>query len=237
MPAMDGLDGRNVVITGGAGALGRAVVAAFRDAGAVCHVPVRGEAPAPEHPGVRYVGGVDLTRESAVTSFYAHAPEDLWASVHLAGGFAMSGIAETSLADFRFQLDLNLTTTFLCCREAVRRFRARPRGGGNSGGGGGRIVNVASRAALGGAPRKGKAAYSVAKAGVVSLTGALAEELEAEGILVNAVAPGTIDTPANRAAMPASAVAQMVAPEAIARVILWLASPENTVASGAVVPV
>jgi NAD(P)-dependent dehydrogenase (short-subunit alcohol dehydrogenase family) len=228
---MHGLDGRHVVVTGGAGALGRAVVAAFRDAGAVCHVPVRGDAPAPEHPGVRHVGGVDLTREPAVTSFYAHAPEDLWASVHLAGGFAMSGIAETSLADFHFQLDLNLTTTFLCCREAVRRFRARP------GGGGGRIVNVASRAALGGAPRKGKAAYSVAKAGVVSLTGALAEELEAEGILVNAVAPGTIDTPANRAAMPASAIAQMVAPEAIARVILWLASPENTVASGAVVPV
>jgi NAD(P)-dependent dehydrogenase (short-subunit alcohol dehydrogenase family) len=236
MLAMYGLDGRHVVVTGGAGALGRAVVAAFRDAGAVCHVPVRGDAPVPEqHPHVRHVAGVDLTREPAVTSFYAHAPEDLWASVHLAGGFAMSGIAETSLADFRFQLDLNLTTTFLCCREAVRRFRARPGGGGS--GGGGRIVNVASRAALGGAPRKGKAAYSVAKAGVVSLTGALAEELEAEGILVNAVAPGTIDTPANRAALPASAIAQMVAPEAIARVILWLASPENTVASGAVVPV
>ena len=222
------LDGKNVVVTGGAGALGRAVVAALRRAGAVCHVPVRGEAPADAggDSAVRYVAGVDLTSEPAVTSFYAHLPADLWASVHVAGGFAMSGIVETSLRDLRGQLDVNLVTAFLCSREAVRRFRAR------AGGGGGRIVNVASRAALeiGG----GKTAYTVSKAAVVALTESLAHELAGEAILVNAVAPGTIDTAANRAVMPA---APMTTPTDIAAAIVWLVSPENRIASGATVPV
>jgi NAD(P)-dependent dehydrogenase (short-subunit alcohol dehydrogenase family) len=161
----ESLAGRHVVVTGGAGALGGAVVAAFRAAGAVCHIPMmEAEARAPAVEGVFHIPGVDLTQEAAVTALYARLPSDLWASVHLAGGFAMAGIAETTLADFRFQLDLNLTTAFLCCREAVRRFRARPGGGG----GGGRIVNVASRAAL--EPEAKKTGYTVAKAGVVALT-------------------------------------------------------------------
>lgn len=226
----ESLAGRHVVVTGGAGALGGAVVAAFRAAGAVCHIPMmEAEARAPAVEGVFHIPGVDLTQEAAVTALYARLPSDLWASVHLAGGFAMAGIAETTLADFRFQLDLNLTTAFLCCREAVRRFRARPGGGG----GGGRIVNVASRAAL--EPEAKKTGYTVAKAGVVALTRALGRELAAESILVNAVAPGSIDTPANRAA--GMDPARMTSPAAVAAVIVWLASPGNTVASGAVVPV
>jgi NAD(P)-dependent dehydrogenase (short-subunit alcohol dehydrogenase family) len=72
---------------------------------------------------------------------------------------------------------------------------------------------------------------------VVSLTLALAEELKPEGILVNAVAPGTIDTAANRRAMPSADPSRFVDPAAIAEAILWLASPENLVASGAIVPV
>jgi NAD(P)-dependent dehydrogenase (short-subunit alcohol dehydrogenase family) len=226
---MSGLAGRQVVISGGAGALGRSVVQAFVSAGAVCHVPVRGaEAPAGPN-GVNYILGVDLTSESEVASFYAGLPSELWASVHLAGGYATGGITETSLVDLRSQIDMNVVTAFLCCRESVRRFRLRP------GGGGGRIVNVASRAAL--YPGGQRAAYSLSKAAVVSLTTSLAEELKQERILVNAVAPGIIDTPKNRAAMPDLDDAGVVTPGAIAAVIVWLASPENTVASGAVVPV
>lgn len=218
-----------MVITGGAGALGRAVVDAFVGAGAVAHVPVRDRVAPPALSGVHHAVGVDLTDEAAVAAFYRDLPGDLWASVQLAGGFAMAGFTETSLGDLRAQLDLNVVTTFLCCREAVRRFRARP------GGGGGRIVNVASRTAL--SPEGGKVAYSLAKAAVVSLTASLAVELKDDGILVNAVAPGTIDTPANRAAMPGLPARRMVPAADIAAVIVWLASPGNVVGSGAVIPV
>jgi NAD(P)-dependent dehydrogenase (short-subunit alcohol dehydrogenase family) len=221
-------------VTGGAGALGTAVVTAFADAGAVVHVPVRGASASAAGADLRVqmVGGIDLTDEAAVTAFYAALPDGLWASVHLAGGFAMAPLTETSLADLRGQLDMNLVTTFLCCREAVRRFRRRGAGQGDQGG---RLVNVASRAAL--QPEKGKAAYTVAKAGVVSLTTSLAEELRAEGIAVNAVAPGTIDTAANRAAMPGADVTRFVPPARIADVIVYLASPASSVVSGAIVPV
>lgn len=218
-----------MVITGGAGALGRSVVQAFSDAGAVVHVPVRGKPPADGVAGVRYVAGVDLTDETAVVAFYAGLPDTLWASVHLAGGFSMADIAETMLQDLRAQLDLNLVSAFLCCREAVRRFRLRPVGSG------GRIVNVAARAAL--QPAGGKIAYTLAKSGVVALTQGLADEVRGEGILVNAVAPGTIDTVANRTAMADADTGRFVAPAEIAAVILWLASPDNRVGSGAVVPV
>lgn len=222
------MTGRQVVISGGTGALGRAVVQAFVAAGASVHVPVRGRAPTDGLAGVRYVPGVDLTDEGAVAGFYGGLPDGLWASVHVAGGFAMAGITDTTLADLRAQLDMNLTSAFLCCREAVRRFRLRA-------GAGGRLVNVASRAAL--QPAGGKTAYTLAKTGVVALTQALADELAGEGILVNAVAPGTIDTAANRAAMPAADAGRFVPPEDIASVILWLASPDNAVGSGAVIPV
>jgi len=221
------MEGRQVVISGGAGALGQVVVQAFVAAGAGVHVPVRGRAPTGGLAGVRYVPGVDLTDESAVAAFYAGLPDGLWASVHVAGGFAMAGLTDTTLAELRAQLDMNLTSAFLCCREAVRRLRLRP--------GGGRLVNVAARAAL--QPAGGKTAYTLAKTGVVALTQALADELAGEGILVNAVAPGTIDTAANRAAMPGGEAGRFVPPEEIASVILWLASPENRVGSGAVVPV
>jgi len=222
------MEGRQVVVSGGAGALGRAVVQAFVDAGARVHVPVRGSVPADAIEGVSYVAAIDLTDEVAVARFYAGLPDGLWASVHVAGGFAMAGITETTLAQLRAQLDMNLTSAFLCCREAVRRFRSRP-------GAGGRLVNVTSRAAL--QPAGGKTAYTLAKAGVVALTQALADELAGERILVNAVAPGTIDTPANRAAMPAADAGRFAPPEEIAGVILWLASPSNGIGSGAVVPV
>jgi NAD(P)-dependent dehydrogenase (short-subunit alcohol dehydrogenase family) len=226
---MSELGGRHVVVTGGAGALGGAVVRAFVRAGAICHVPVHGDTTPPAATGVVYVAGVDLTNETAVTAFYASRPAELWASVHLAGGFAMGGITETSLGDLRTQFDMNAVTAFLCCREAVRRFRLRP------GGGGGRIVNVTARTAL--QPAAQKSAYSLAKGAVASLTANLAEELKGEGILVNAIAPGTIDTPANRASMPDLDESRMVKPDDIAAVITWLASPQNRVASGGIVPV
>jgi NAD(P)-dependent dehydrogenase (short-subunit alcohol dehydrogenase family) len=219
------LQGKQVVVTGGTGGLGPAVVQALVDAGATCHVPHRGaDAPAAER--VHYVPGVDLTSEEQVTRFYAGLPP-LWASVQVAGGFAAAPITETSLADFRRQLDVNLVTAFLCCREAVRRLRA--------GGGAGRIVNVGSRAAV--EHKGGTIAYSVAKTGVVALTECLADEVKADDILVNVVLPSIIDTHTNRRAMPGAAHDKWPQPAQIAAAIVWLCSAENELTSGAALPI
>jgi NAD(P)-dependent dehydrogenase (short-subunit alcohol dehydrogenase family) len=102
---------------------------------------------------------------------------------------------------------------------------------------GGRIVNVAARPALEWRAGAGMAAYTVAKAGVAALTVALAEEVAKEGILVNAVAPSIMDTPANRAAMPTANFENWPKVDEVAATILFLASPDNKVTRGAVVPV
>jgi NAD(P)-dependent dehydrogenase (short-subunit alcohol dehydrogenase family) len=218
------LEGRQVVITGGRGGLGGAVVDAFVAAGARCHLPERGAGEAPARPGVQVAPGVDLTNEAAVEAFYRGLPA-LWASVHLAGGFAAAPLLRTSLGDLRAQVDVNLTTAFLCCREAVRKMAS----------GGGRIVNASSRAAL--VPAGGSLAYTAAKGALTAFTRALAEEVRPQGILVNAVAPWIIDTPANRAAMPTADHSRWTRPADLARLILWLASPANAVTWGAIVPV
>lgn len=221
-----GFAGRQVVVTGGTGALGRAVVQAFLDAGAICHVPHRGPADMPPSDRLRLVGGVELADEAHVMRFYGDIP-NLWASVHAAGGFAAAPAVDTTLGALRAQLDQNLVSAFLCSREALRRM----------GKGGGRIVNVASRAALEIEP--GKVAYTIAKAGVVALTRALAEEARPAGVLINAVTPSTIDTPANRKAMKPSpeVAARWSKPADIAATILWLASDENRLTTGATLSV
>lgn len=218
-------EGRHVVITGGDGGLGPSVVRAFVAAGATCHLPVRGDAPPAPAGTVHVRGGVDLSDEGAVERFYASLPP-LAASVHLAGTFAMKPITETTRADLDRLLAVNLVTAFLCSREAVRSMRGH---------GGGRIVNVAARVIE--APAPGMAAYTISKAGVAALTRALAEEVRGEGILVNAILPSVIDTPANRAAMPKADHARWPKPEELARAVLWLASSDNALTSGALVPV
>ena len=231
---MDGgaFEGRHVVVSGGTGALGRAVVARLLADGARCHVPVHGpQAPADcawqRDPRVTLRTGVDLADERAVLSFYDALP-GLWASIHVAGGFSMAPFGETSLAEWRRLFELNATSCFLCCREATRRMRET--------GAGGRIVNVAARPAL--APATpGMVAYVASKAAVAALTQALAEELAPEGIWVNAVAPSIIDTPANRAAMPKARHETWPRPEELAETIAHLASPANGATRGAVVAV
>ena len=224
--------GRHVVVTGGTGALGAAVVELLVNSGAVCHIPSQRPAdpkqfPLAGHERVNVVPGVDLTDEGAVASFYAGLP-GLWGPVHSAGAFAMSPAAETPLAEFRQMIDTNAVTCFLCCREAIRRIRA-------TGTDGGRIVNVAARPAL--VPTGGLAAYAASKAAVAGLTLSLSEELAADRIWVNAVVPSTMDTPANRRAMPKADFDRWPKVAEVAATIAFLASPQNAVTRGALVPV
>ena len=232
--------GSAVVVTGGTGALGRAVIAALRAAGAVCHVPnlVAAELddfPHAADPGVQVTTGVDLADEAAVRRFYQGLPP-LWASIHLAGGFAMAPIGETSAADFIAQFRLNALSCFLCSAAAVAAFRARQQAG-PGGLGGGRIVNVAARPALEPRLGSGMVAYAASKSAVAALTQALAQETTDEEIWINAVAPSVLDTPANRAAMPDADPRRWVAPADLAEIIVFLASPANRVTRGAVIPV
>jgi NAD(P)-dependent dehydrogenase (short-subunit alcohol dehydrogenase family) len=223
----DLLKDRHVVLTGAGGGLGGAVLETLLAAGATCHVPTLGSGEVVANERVQVTSAVDLTNEDAVTAFYASCPP-LWASIHLAGGFAAAPMEDTKLADLRKLVDLNLTTTFLCCREAVRKLRRSP-------GTAGRIVNVSARSAL--IPNGGTVAYNASKGAVTLLTQSLAEELKGTEILVNAVAPSIIDTPANRKAMPNADFARWPKPAELARTITWLASPDNRLTSGAVIPV
>jgi NAD(P)-dependent dehydrogenase (short-subunit alcohol dehydrogenase family) len=141
----------------------------------------------------------------------------------------MARVAETSKADLMKQIDMNFVTAFLCCRAAVN---AMARAGD-----GGRIVNVAARPALEPRAGAGMAAYAASKAAVVAFTVALAEEVAKQGILVNAIAPSIMDTPANRAAMPDADHAAWPKVAEVAATILFLASPDNAVTRGAIVPV
>jgi NAD(P)-dependent dehydrogenase (short-subunit alcohol dehydrogenase family) len=223
----------DVVVTGGTGALGTAVVAALLEAGAACLVPYRNEDEAARYPHrgdprVTLLAAGELSDEAAVARLYEPLPR-LWASIHVAGGFEFAAIAETSKERLMRQIDNNLVSCFLCCRAAVLAMRR--------GGGGGRIVNVAARPALEWRMGAKMSAYTASKAAVAALTAALAEEVVGEGILVNAVAPSIMDTPANRASMPKADHEKWPKVEEVARTVLFLASPDNLVTRGGVVPV
>jgi NAD(P)-dependent dehydrogenase (short-subunit alcohol dehydrogenase family) len=221
--------GRHVVVTGGTGALGTAVVGMLLEAGASCTVPYQHEAEAQRFPHagdpkVKLIAVADLADEAMVAKVYDGLSP--WASIHIAGGFAAGKVADTGQAALMAQLDGNLVSCFLCCRAAVNAMR-----------GGGRIVSVAARPALEWRSGAGMAAYTISKTGVAALTVALAEEVAKEGILVNAVAPSIMDTPANRKAMPKADFAKWPKVEEVAATILFLASPDNQVTRGAIVPV
>jgi NAD(P)-dependent dehydrogenase (short-subunit alcohol dehydrogenase family) len=226
---------RHVLITGGAGALGSAVVGALVAAGALCHVPCVDEAEAQRfrlrgHKQVVVTVTGDLADEQAIARLYEGMAAP-WASIHLAGGFAAGPLRDANVSTLHQQIHMNFLSCLLCCRAAVNAMTS------NAAGKGGRIVNVAARAGLEWRTGAGMVAYAAAKAAVAALTAALAEEVAKDGILVNAVAPSIMDTPANRVAMPKADYSLWPKVEEVAATILFLASPENRVTRGAIVPV
>lgn len=216
------------VITGGTGALGSAIVAQLLEDGFECHVTWTAERELErfQHRQRVTLHQVDVSNEAQVKALYTSLPR-LDASVHVVGGFGMSALADTSLADFEKMFRLNAGTAFLCTREAVTAMRRSQATG--------RIVNVAARPAL--VPTAGMVAYSTSKSAVYALTRHIAEEVRADGIVVNAIAPSTVDTPANRAAMPDADFTRWPKLDEVARCVAFLASPSASLTTGTLVPV
>ena len=146
---------------------------------------------------------------------------------HLVGGFAGgTSVAETDDTTFRRMFEMNVDSAFHIVRAVVPHMRNA---------GAGRIIAIGSRAAE--SPGAGVGAYSASKAALVSLIRTVALENKDSGITANVVLPGTIDTPANRKAMPGADTSQWVQPSAIASLILWLASDGGKDVTGAAIPV
>lgn len=231
------MPGRVAIVAGGTGALGQSICLAFLSAGHTVCVPfavpeeteaLRARLGPAEAPRLD-AAACDVTDETAVNRFVAgvverHGRVDVL--VNAVGGFAGGDLASTSLTEWNRMLTLNLNTAVLGCRAVLPAMTRAGRG---------RIVNIASRAVV--PPQGGFIAYTVSKSAVITLTQALAQEVRAHGITVNAVLPSTMDTPANRQAMPEADRASWVSTDAVALVVAFLASDAAEAVSGAAVPV
>ncbi len=231
---MSSLSGKVAIVTGAAGNLGAAVAKNFAAAGANTVLVDRvqqqlAQAFSADHNRI-LLGGIDLSSEESVRKMAASALErfgriDVLA--HTVGGFrGGKPVHEEDLSTWDAMMTINLRTTLLSCRAVIPAMLKQ---------GNGSIIVVSAGAALKSPP--GLAAYSASKAGVLKLTESLAAEVKARGVRVNAVLPGTIDTPQNRQSMPDADFSKWVKPEHIATVIAFLASDESLAVTGVALPV
>jgi NAD(P)-dependent dehydrogenase (short-subunit alcohol dehydrogenase family) len=226
------MSGRVVAITGGFGVLGQAVARMAAGQGARLALIDFAAAPPQGSPAgdeVLVLPRVDLTdalQAGSALDAVADRFGGLDALLNIAGGFTWETLQEGSIDSWPAMHRLNVLTAANASRAAIPHLKRSAAG---------RIVNVGSAAAL--KAGLGMGAYAAAKAGVHSLTQALAEELKADGVTVNAVLPSIIDTPANRTDMPKADFAAWVAPDDLAAVILFLASEAARAVTGALLPV
>jgi NAD(P)-dependent dehydrogenase (short-subunit alcohol dehydrogenase family) len=230
------MTGRVAIVSGGTGALGQSVTSRLLSSGATVWVPYIVPAELEvlksrlgSSAGTRlHCIHADVTDEQAFGEVVravgdAHGRIDIL--VNGVGGFAVGDLGSISLTEWDRMLKLNLASAVIGCRAVLPAMTAA---------GFGRIVNISSRAVI--APAGGFIAYTVAKAAVITLTQAFAKEVP-RGLTVNAVLPSTMDTPANRQAMPTGDRSTWVSTDAVAEVITFLASDAAGVISGAAIPV
>jgi NAD(P)-dependent dehydrogenase (short-subunit alcohol dehydrogenase family) len=220
-----------VLVAGGTGALGTAVVRELLDAGYDCRITWivdRERERIDQELGDRVsLARANLTDPDGGVAEVVAGVEDLEAVVNLVGGYAQGPLVhETELPDFMRMIELNLVPAFLLAHEAMPRMVKR---------GSGAFVGVSARAAL--RPFAGAAGYVAGKAALLAFVQALDAEYRDQGVRVNAILPSVIDTPANREAQPDADQSKWVDPGAIAKVVRFLVSEESAPTSGAAVPV
>ena len=224
--------GRVFAITGASGALGSAVAKAVAAQGHrlalidhARHTPhglIDGD-------DCLILGGVDLTDAASATAAIEAAAArfgGLDVVLNIAGGFSWETVEGGAADTWQKMFSLNVQTAANVSRAAIPHLKRSKAG---------RIVNVGANGAV--KAGLGMAAYAASKAGVHRLTEALAEELKTDGVTVNAVMPSILDTPANRADMPKADLTTWVRPEELAAVMLFLASPQASAVTGALIPV
>jgi NAD(P)-dependent dehydrogenase (short-subunit alcohol dehydrogenase family) len=229
--------GKVAIVTGGTGALGQAISRRFLAGGAGVAVPyvvpaeadaLRGSLAVPERERL-HAAPADVADPAVFAGFVADVLGRFGRAdvlVCAVGGFEGGDLVSTTPETWNRMLALNLTSAYVACHAVLpAMIRA----------GAGRVVTVASRAVL--PPAGGFLAYTVAKSGVIALTQALAQEVRPHGITVNAVLPSTMDTPANRKAMPDADRSGWVSVDSVAGVIAFLAGDAARDITGALVPV
>lgn len=213
------------IVTGGCGALGRAVVQFLTAQGH--QIGIIDMAPVQQIPGATIcIGGIDVADETMVAGAIANIIEKMGpidGLVNISGGFLWETIEHGDADHWDAMYRTNLRTVVVASREALKHI-----------GKGGAIVNVGAAAAAN--PGIGMAPYAASKAGVMALTKSLAEELRERSIRVNAILPTIIDTPANRRDMPDADPSGWVTPDAIAKVIAFLLSQDASPITGAGIP-
>jgi NAD(P)-dependent dehydrogenase (short-subunit alcohol dehydrogenase family) len=228
------VSGKKVLMTGATGGLGEMVVRRFNDSGAQVAIADRKSEPAPGTlDGLRdplFVGDADVTSEESVQRMVARVI-DAWGRidvlVNIAGGWrGGTPVHATPVETWDFVMNLNAKSVFLVSRAVLPHMLTQQSG---------KIVSVAAKSGLEG--RAGTAVYNASKSAVIRLTEAMSAEVKDHGINVNCVLPTIIDTPINRQQMPGSDFEKWVTPDAMADVLLFLASDAARAIHGAAIPV
>jgi NAD(P)-dependent dehydrogenase (short-subunit alcohol dehydrogenase family) len=220
------LKGKVIVVTGALGALGKGLTEAAVSAGATVIAVDRVEGASQkgvEPSPALDLGDYEATREAFAGIAKKHGRID--ALVNIAGGFAWETLADGTVETWDRLYQINLRTAVNACQAVLPHLPAS----------GGRIVNIGAASAV--KAGAGMGAYAASKAGIARLTEALAEELKACDVTVNAVLPSVIDTTANRANMPDADYSKWVTPQALADVIVFLMGERARAITGALIPV